>query len=210
MVVNEKCIFPWEFKGSNYNGCVKARGGLYFWCSHKPVFGTAAISVEGVHWSKCYEEKGVNSTGHNILNILTQPQPHVSKCFGEPTCNVGIQTAKDWVIQNGKQAFSELNTRERLKKIAEWKCSNKERFQKVPPLSQVRLELNLTYTGERRPIKIYNPILWQTSKSMENFGESCIADKNYNKIKEEIDFASGTVNKCTVDTEKVACDWDTL
>lgn len=210
MVVNEKCIFPWEFKGSNYNGCVKARGGLYFWCSHKPVFGKSIsvdVPIEGVHWSKCYEEKGVNTAAHWSSQV---GQPHVSKCFGEPTCNVGIQTAKDWVKQNDKQAFSELNTRERLKKIPEWKCSNKERFQKLPPLSQVRLELNLTYTGERRPIKIYNPILWQTSKSMENFGESCIADKNYNKIKEEIDFASGTVNKCTVDTEKVACDWDTL
>jgi len=209
MVVNEKCIFPWEFKGSNYNGCVKARAD-YFWCSHKPVFGKSIsvdVPIEGVHWSKCYEEKGVNTAAHWSSQA---GQPHVSKCFGEPTCNVGIQTAKDWVIQNDKQAFSELNTRERLKKIPEWKCSNKERFQKVPPLSQVRLELNLTFTGERRPIKIYNPILWQTSKSMENFGESCIADKNYNKIKEEIDFASGTVNKCTVDTEKVACDWDTL
>ena len=193
MIVNENCIFPWFFKSAEYTGCLKSHDGAYSWCSHAKTYVQRTVeidtSVEGKDWSKCYENGKKNRLFDDFANKDPKPydvslasqsntdlntveritsmngKTHRSQCFGEPTCTVGIQAAKNWVIQNGPLAFSELTTKEVNEQIPEWKCLNKERFHTLPPFSKIRLELNLTYAAEelRRPEVIYEPIVWDSN-----------------------------------------------
>ena len=181
LVHSSACVFPFESEGRQFNTCKRSTlldktGQTYLWCSHS--FIEIKFGVEGEHWSKCAESDGTLDLGeheNDLFPSLTGNQNKVM-CPGKKTCTLGIQTAKDWILARpatsfegintthvtGQLALGKLTTRERLKEIPDWKCKDDERFEVLPPLSEIRKELNLTYEkNDRRPAEVYHPIIWQ-------------------------------------------------
>ena len=153
IIHSSECKFPFTFENEEYNTCQK-KGGLgstYLWCSHNTNYVDVLFeddTQEGVDWSKCRKSDG---RPLDLVDTIVPGKPDIVACQAAPTCTLGIQAAKDWVVKinQEKKNLKEMNesvilvqkTNDTGKiaqktnatgQIALSKLNTKERFEQIP------------------------------------------------------------------------------
>ena len=101
IIHSSECKFPFTFENEEYNTCQK-KGGLgstYLWCSHNTNYVDVLFeddTQEGVDWSKCRKSDG---RPLDLVDTIVPGKPDIVACQAAPTCTLGIQAAKDWVVK---------------------------------------------------------------------------------------------------------------